>query len=246
MSETRMNKNKKIHQKLKQEEQEQFAKTIEYEKKVKSIDPVFDDSTTQEENKESSDDDFESFDKSIKERNLKILANAEKSMNAYLDEEDEEDEDDDDDNNEKEIEVKNKVAVKEHVIDKKEVIDIIEKPVLNYEYSKEYFEKNKEIGDQPVSFSDKISVEELLRVRIEEQEQIKQRIDRGLLSPTNNDYTSEMMQTNINIVEGVNIRRLLKYKIKKETDVVEKTIFIMLMFLVVVGFLLLVYLFIFK
>lgn len=240
MSGNRMEKNKKIHDKLKEEEKQQLSKTMEYEKKIKSLDPFFNKQTSDDEEIEKIKvDDMEEFDKKVENKTSAAINRAEKRLGLYLEDEDEDEEKIIIKHKKKEVQV---VSRKKE--NKNELIEVVEKPILKFEYTKEIFEANEDISNQPVSFTDKISVEELLRVRIEEQEKIRKTAKKVVKSPTNGMYTPEVMQEKINIVDGFDVRKEVKFKFQKETtDTVAKIVLSLLLIVVLVGSAVLAYLF---
>ena len=126
--------------------------------------------------------------------------------------------------------------------DNNQLVEVVEKPVLKYQYSKEIFEGNEEISKNPASFTDKISVEELLRVRIEEQERLRANKKMTSRTPSTAEYTPQMMHERITPHEGVDIRKEVKLKKTNERNLVEKIILLILMMIIILGTLSLFYL----
>ena len=126
--------------------------------------------------------------------------------------------------------------------DNNQLAEVVEKPVLKYQYSKEIFEGNEEISKNPASFTDKISVEELLRVRIEEQERLRANKKMTSRTPSTAEYTPQMMHERITPHEGVDIRKEVKLKKTSERNLVEKIILSILMMIIILGTLSLFYL----
>ncbi|HHU59802.1 TPA: hypothetical protein GXZ34_02635 [bacterium] len=126
--------------------------------------------------------------------------------------------------------------------DNNQLAEVVEKPVLKYQYSKEIFEGNEEISKNPASFTDKISVEELLRVRIEEQERLRANKKMTSRTPNTAEYTPQMMHERITPHEGVDIRKEVKLKKTSERNLVEKIILLILMMIIILGTLSLFYL----
>ena len=126
--------------------------------------------------------------------------------------------------------------------DNNQLAEVVEKPVLKYQYSKEIFEGNEEISKNPASFTDKISVEELLRVRIEEQERLRANKKMTSRTPSTAEYTPQMMHERITPHEGVDIRKEVKLKKTNERNLVEKIILLILMMIIILGTLSLFYL----
>ena len=78
--------------------------------------------------------------------------------------------------------------------------------------------KEEEFMAQPVSYTDKLSVEEILRAKLEKQQELKDSKKVYKKSPVTETYTAEMMQKNINQSEGVDIRKEANIKVKQETN----------------------------
>ena len=93
---------------------------------------------------------------------------------------------------------------------KHEVVEVKEKKLVKVEQ----VEEDEELFQDPISFTDKLSVEEILRAKLEQQEKIKNSKKGLKKSPCNGEYTPEMMQERIKLHEGVNVR--------KEANVVTK------------------------
>ncbi len=222
MASTRMDKNKKLHQELKEEERiQQTSKAKEYEEKVKSLDPF------------------------ITKENA-IVEPEDEDLDHLLDKYDEEDDNlEDDFLNEEETEEATVEVVEEQGKNVPTSTSLIKKPELKYEYTKEIFESNKEIAEQPLTFTDKIYVEELLRKRIEEQEKLREKSKRIRRTPTTKEYTAEDMQERIKILDGVDIRKELRKGkgIKRKTkNVLDKVVIVTLLTLIVAGIVVIAYL----
>lgn len=85
--------------------------------------------------------------------------------------------------------------------------------------------------EDPISFTDKLSVEEILRLKIEQQEKIKNEKKNKMKSPFNDNYTPEMMQERIKQHEGVDVRKEARVTTK---DYRGLAIFLLVLTLVVV------------
>lgn len=107
------------------------------------------------------------------------------------------------------------VVKKEKKVSKKENADIVED------------------FDDPISYTDKLSVEEILRAKIEQQERIKAKKKIMKKSPNNESYTPEMMQERIKQNEGVDVRKEVKL-VNKNYVVFAIGILVLLLTLVVV------------
>ena len=78
---------------------------------------------------------------------------------------------------------------------------------VNREETKKTVEEKEDVFEDPISFTDKLSVEEILRVKIEQQEKIKTSKKDTKKSPNDSIYTPEMMQERIKLHEGVDVRK---------------------------------------
>ena len=90
----------------------------------------------------------------------------------------------------------------------------------------------------PISFTDKLSVEEILRAKIEQQQKIKDSKKGVKKGPNDENYTPEMMQERILQHEGIDVRKELKMKRKSNKVLVLSLLFIALILVLVVGALL--------
>jgi len=93
---------------------------------------------------------------------------------------------------------------------KNELVKVKEKK----ETKKDAVEMEEDVFVDPISFTDKLSVEEILRAKLEQQEKLKSEKKEKKKTPYDYNYTPEMMQERINQHEGVDVR--------KETRVVTK------------------------
>lgn len=103
------------------------------------------------------------------------------------------------------------VPVKEK---KNEVAVVKEKKKIKVE---EVFEEEF-VVEQPISYTNKLSVEEILRAKLEQQQQLKDSKKGYKKSPNTKTYTPEMMQKNINVKEGVDIRKEANIRVKKNRN----------------------------
>lgn len=90
----------------------------------------------------------------------------------------------------------------------------------------------------PISFTDKLSVEEILRAKIEQQQKIKDSKKGLKKGPNDENYTPEMMQERILQHEGIDVRKELKMKRKSNKVLVLSLLFIALILVLIVGALL--------
>lgn len=68
--------------------------------------------------------------------------------------------------------------------------------------------------NEPVSFTDKLSVEEILRAKLEQQQKLKSNKKNIKRSPNDESYTPTMMQKRIKQHEGVDVRKEVNLKHK--------------------------------
>lgn len=79
---------------------------------------------------------------------------------------------------------------------------------------KEVVEVEEEVFTDPISFTDKLSVEEILRAKIEKQSKLKNERSSRKRSPTDDKYTASMMQERIRQHEGIDVRKEARVKTK--------------------------------
>lgn len=121
-------------------------------------------------------------------------------------------------------ETKKADTVKEEKIEeikeeKQEVLPIVKKKKneVTVVEEKEEFEDDF-VVEQPISYTSKLSVEEILRAKLEKQQQLKDSKKVVKKSPITESYTPEMMQKNINQREGVDIRKEANIRVKKNNN----------------------------
>lgn len=83
-------------------------------------------------------------------------------------------------------------------------------PVKETKKQKEQIEED--VFVDPISFTDKLSVEEILRAKLEKQNKLKSDKRSRKKSPTDENYTASMMQARIKQHEGIDVRREAKVK----------------------------------
>jgi len=99
-------------------------------------------------------------------------------------------------------------------------------------------EMNEEYFEDPISFTDKLSVEEILRAKLEQQQKIrsdKKNIKKG---PNDASYTPEMMQERIKQHEGINIRKEAKIQTKNYRKLALALLTVALIAVIAIGVLL--------
>lgn len=72
----------------------------------------------------------------------------------------------------------------------------------------------EEILNEPISYTDKLSIEEILRVKLEQQQKIRDDKRNIKKSPTDTRYTAEMMNERIKPHVGVDVRKEVNLKHK--------------------------------
>ena len=114
------------------------------------------------------------------------------------------------------------VAKKEKkVFKKKESVEIVEEEL-----------------NEPISYTDKLSIEEILRARLEQQQKIKDEKKNLKKSPNDKQYTPEIMQERIKAHEGIDVRKEVKLKHKDFRWLALTILIIALIAVIVVGALL--------
>ena len=118
----------------------------------------------------------------------------------------------------------------ENKIVKKNEVAIIEQPHVEETEIDDDFEV-----EQPLSYTDKLSVEEILRAKLEKQQQLKDNKKVYKKSPITSEYTPEMMQKNINQQEGVNVRKEANIKVKNGSNTIVIALSVLLILVLVFG-----------
>ena len=90
----------------------------------------------------------------------------------------------------------------------------------------------------PISFTDKLSVEEILRAKLEKQSKLKSDKRSRKKSPTDENYTSSMMQARIKQHEGVDVRKEAKVTTRNFKGLVMFVLVLALVAVLVLGCLL--------
>ena len=103
---------------------------------------------------------------------------------------------------------------------------------LDDEKKEETKEKVEEVElEQPLSYTDKLSIEEILRAKLEKQQKLKNSKRLEKRTPFTEEYDAEKMQKNINQASGVDVRKEVNIKIRKNNNAI---IFVLLVLLVLV------------
>ena len=90
-------------------------------------------------------------------------------------------------------------------------LPIVEKKKVHAEPKEEDF-----VVEQPISYTSKLSIEEILRAKLEKQQQLKDSKKGYKKSPYTKSYTPQDMQKNINQKDGIDIRKEANLKIKRK------------------------------
>jgi len=114
---------------------------------------------------------------------------------------------------------KNEVAIVKEKIKQKAKAEVVEEEFVT---------------TQPISYTDKLSIEELLRVKLEKQQQLKDSKRLYKRTPMTETYTSEMMQKNINQRDGIDVRREVNIKVKQGNKAIG-FLLVMLLLAVIAG-----------
>ena len=90
----------------------------------------------------------------------------------------------------------------------------------------------------PISYTDKLSIEEILRLKIEQQQRLKKDKKNIKRSPVDSKYTSSMMQERIKQHEGVDVRKEVNIKTKDYKWAALGVLIISLIAVIIIGVLL--------
>lgn len=91
---------------------------------------------------------------------------------------------------------------------------------------------------EPISYTDKLSIEAILRAKMEQQQRLRDEKKNLKKSPTDDIYTPSMMQERIKQHEGIDVRKEVKIKTKDYRWVALTILFIALIAVIVIGVLL--------
>ena len=72
------------------------------------------------------------------------------------------------------------------------------------------------VVEQPISYTSKLSIEEILRAKLEKQQKLKDSKKGYKKSPYTKSYTPQDMQKNINQKDGIDIRKEANIRIKQK------------------------------
>ena len=107
--------------------------------------------------------------------------------------------------------------------------------VVKKEEKKQIVNEEEEHFDEPISFTDKLSVEEILRAKIEQQQKIKNDKKSIKKGPNDASYTTEMMQERIRQHEGINVRKEVNIKTKDYKWLAISLLVVSLIAVIVIG-----------
>jgi len=120
---------------------------------------------------------------------------------------------------------------------KKDELVVVKKEKKAFK-KKERAEVVEQEYNEPVSYTDKLSVEAILRAKIEQQQKIKEDKRNLKKSPNTANYTPSMMQERIKPHVGVDVRREVNIKTKNYTWLAITILINILVVVVIVGLLL--------
>ena len=89
--------------------------------------------------------------------------------------------------------------------------------------------------EQPLSYTSKLSVEEILRAKLEKQQKLKDGKKGYKKTPYTSSYTPETMQKNISQDEGIDVRKEVNIHVKKNNNLAIIILVILLVLVVVAG-----------
>ena len=116
---------------------------------------------------------------------------------------------------------------------KQELVPVKQKKALPVVEKKKVEKKEEFVVEQPISYTSKLSIEEILRAKLEKQQKLKDSKKGYKKSPYTKSYTPEDMQRNINQREGIDIRKEANIKVKKNNGPI--TFLVVLLILVILA-----------
>jgi len=125
---------------------------------------------------------------------------------------------------------------KKETVKKNEIVVVKKEKKANKK--KEKAEVVEEEYNEPISYTDKLSIEEILRAKLEKQQKIKADKKGFKKSPNDERYTPEMMQERIKSHEGVDIRKEVNLKHKDFKWAALAILIITLIAVIIIGVLL--------
>ena len=130
------------------------------------------------------------------------------------------------------VEVKKQEVIPVAKPKKNEVAVVKEKPKVK---AKAEVIEEEFVTTQPVSYKDRLSIEEVLRVKLEKQQQLKNQKRLYKKTPVTETYTSEMMQKNINQKDGVDVRREVNIRVKQGNKFIGFLLVVLLLAVIAAG-----------
>lgn len=103
---------------------------------------------------------------------------------------------------------------------------------------KEKAEIVEEEFNEPISYTDKLSIEEILRAKLEQQQKLREDKKNMKRSPNDKNYTPEIMQKRIKPHIGVDVRKEAKIKHKDYRWLAMTVLIVALIAIIVIGALL--------
>ena len=104
------------------------------------------------------------------------------------------------------------VVKRQNIVPVKETkkLPVAEKKKVEVNFPEEDF-----VVEQPISYTSKLSIEEILRAKLEKQQKLKDSKKGYKKSPYTKSYTPQDMQKNISQKDGIDIRKEANIKVKK-------------------------------
>lgn len=133
------------------------------------------------------------------------------------------------------VKVEKQEKVKKHEVvpvKKRELIKVSEKKKKK---KKNIIDDEDFVVEQPISYTDKLSVEEILRLKLEKQQQLKKDKKIYKRTPITKTYTAEMMQKNINQKDGVDVRKEVNLEVASENKYVVPLLLLLIVAVIVAG-----------
>ena len=113
-------------------------------------------------------------------------------------------------------------------VKEKKALPVVEKKKV--EVIKEEF-----VVAQPISYTNKLSIEEILRAKLEKQQKLKDSKKIYKKAPYTSSYTPEDMQRNINQRDGIDIRKEANIRVKKNNNGPIAVLVILLILVILAG-----------
>ena len=140
---------------------------------------------------------------------------------------------------------KQEVIKEEPIIEKEEpkqeirqaIVPVKEKKALPVVEKKkvEVVKEEEFVVEQPISYTSKLSIEEILRAKLEKQQKLKDSKKIYKKAPFTKSYTPEDMQRNINQRDGIDIRKEANIKVKRNNNGAITVLVILLILVILAG-----------